>query len=309
MKSPLALAALASALALSGCASTPSAVTSGPLRETRVDLRHSGQVAVVAFSSATEINVLMPSNKAEAVRHATDGFQFLNGLEARAIAATFGYPLAGPAFFSVPVVVPALAAVVGGVDALQSWVRAEPEHKLAPARDALQAAVAGIRLETLVRDRLLTELRGETKQPLVLIDDATLRELDPRLSERAWRNDAGLSQKARRALAARGLQRVLEIKVHAPALVAPSPLNRDLALNAQVRVRLVSVPDGTELYRRETNYFGTAHPYPDWTANGAALVRTEIERCLDTATLRAAGGLVHHRVSPLSLAQFAVTTD
>lgn len=308
MKNAFVLLASASALAFSGCASTPSTVTSGPLVETRVDLRHSGRVAVVAFSSAAEVNVMMPSNKTEAVRDATDGFQLLSGPEAISIAAAFGYPLAGAAFFTVPVVVPAIAAVASSIDTLQSWIRAEPEHKLAPTREALQAAVAGIRLETLVRDRLLTELRGETKQPLVLIDDATLREIDPRLSERAWRNDAGLSTKARQALAARGLHRVLEIKVHAPALVAPSPLSRDLALNAQVRVRLVTVPEGIELYRRESNYFGTARPYPEWAANGAALVRTELARCLDATTEKTAPGLVHHRSATPARGQLAVVT-
>lgn len=308
MNNALALLASASALVFSGCVSTPSFVTSGPLLETRVDLRHAGRVAVVAFSSAAEVNVVMPSNKTEAVRQATDGFQFLSGIEAQSIAASFGYPLAGPALFSVPVVVPAIAATVGGVDALQSWVRAESEHQLAPSRAALQAAVAGIRLETLVRDRLLSELRGETKQPLVLIDDATLREIDPRLAERAWRNDAGLSTKARQALAARGLHRVLEIKVHAPALVAPSPLSRDLALNAQVRVRLVSLPDGIELYRRESNYFGTARPYPEWAVHGATLVRAELENCVATATMKTSAGLVHPRSPRPTHGQLALAT-
>lgn len=308
MKNPLALLASASALAFSGCVSTPSTVTSGPLLETRVDLRHSGRVAVVAFSNAAEVNVLMPSNKTGAVRHATDGFQLLSSPEAISIAASFGYPLAGAAFFTVPVVVPTIAAVASSIDTLQSWIRAEPEHKLAPSREALQAAVAGIRLEALVRDRLLAELRGETQQPLVLIDDATLREIDPRLSERAWRNDAGLNAKARQALAARGLQRVLEIKVHAPALVAPSPLSRNLALNAQVRVRLVSLPDGIELYRRESNYFGEARPYTEWAAHGAALVRTELARCLDAATEKTAPGLVHHRSASPARGQLAVVT-
>lgn len=309
MKSALALLASASSLFFSGCVSTPpSTVTSGPLLETRVDLRHSGRLAVVAFSSAAEVNVLMPSNKTEAVRHATDGFRLLSGPEAATIAASLGYPLAGPAFFTVPVVVPVIAAVVGGIDTLQSWARAEPEHKLAPSREALQAAVAGIRLETLVRDRLLTELRGETRQPLVLIDDATLRAIDPRLAERAWRNDAGLSLKARQALAARGLHRVLEIKVHAPALVAPSPRSRDLALNAHVRVRLVSLPDGIELYRREANHFGAARPYTEWAAHGAALVRTELARCLDAATEKTASGLVHHRSAAPARGQLAIVT-
>lgn len=309
MKNAIVLLACASSLVFSGCVSTPpSTVTSGPLVETRVDLRHSGRVAVVAFSSAAEVNVLMPSNKSEAVRHATDGFQLMAARDAATVAAMFGYPLAGPAFFTIPVVVPTIAAVAGGIDTLQSWVRAESEHNLAPSREALQAAVAGVRLETLVRDRILAELRGETKQPLVLIDDATLREINPRLSERAWRNDAGLSLKARQALAARGLHRVLEIKVHAPALVAPSPLDRDLALSAQVRVRLVTVPEGIELYRRETNYFGAARPYPEWAANGAALVRAELGRCIDTATVKATDGLVHHRAAKPAAVQFAVAS-
>ncbi len=309
MKNALTLLSSASALVFSGCVSTPpSTVTSGPLVETRVDLRQSGRVAVVAFSSAAQVNILMPANKTEAVRHASDSFRLLSGPEVATIPASLGYPLAGPAFFTFPIVVPAFAAVAGSIDTLQSWARAEPEHKLAPTREALQAAVAGIRLETLVRDRMLTELRGETKQPLVLIDDANLREIDPRLSERAWRNDAGLSTKARQALAARGLHRVLEIKVHAPALVAPSPLDRDLALTAQVRVRLVSLPDGRELYRREANYFGTPRPYTEWAAHGAALVSAELARCLDATTEKTAPGLVHLRSAPAAPAQFAVAT-
>lgn len=75
-----------------------------------------------------------------------------------------------------------------------------------------------------------------------------------------------------------------------------------------MRVRLVSLPDGIELYRRETNYFGETHPYPEWAARGAALVRTEIARCIDAATEKTTPGLVHHRPPASTHGQFAVVT-
>ena len=278
------------AVSFSGC-SSPSQFR--PLTETRVTLNQPGRIGVVAFSSASEINVVMPVNKQEATRAASASIRFMTTADFKSWApGTGGDPLYAAILLTLPVTFPIISAVTGSVNLAQSWVRAENESQLAPSRDILQNAVAGVRLETRERDRILAALQAETNQPFTVIDDATLRAVDPTLGERAWHNAAGLNAKARTALARRGLDRVLEIRVHAPALIARSSFDQHLALNTQVRVRLVSLPDGKELYCRDANFFGAPRPYSEWSAGGAALVHAEIEHCIETTSRIGMEGLL-----------------
>ncbi len=86
--------------------------------------------------------------------------------------------------------------------------------------------------------------------------------------------------------------------MHAPALGAPSALSPDLTLSAQVRVRLVSLPAGTELYRRESSYFSARRPYPEWARDGGALVHEEILRCVEESVRHGTSGFGPARPGP-----------
>lgn len=264
-----------------------------PLPETELDLAEiRGRMGVVAFSSAAEVSLVMPARPAEAARDATDAIRLMTESEFRGLARTMSdVPLGGAATLGTALLFPAIAALTGATNAAQSWLRAPRASEVEPSREALQAAVAGVQLEILVRDEIIAALEGKTRHPLRVIERATLHRIDPGLKQRAWRNDAGLSTKARQALCNRGLQRLLEVRVHAPALVARDSLSSELVLSAQVRVRILTLPQGMELYRRELKFFSETHPHAQWAANGGARVRDEIMRCVTTTSQLGIAGL------------------
>lgn len=292
---PVPFLALLTAGSFAGCANGPAA---RPLRERLLVPAQLGPAAVVSFSNADTIAVVMPQNRQEAATRALDSARFLKDRDLATVGRAFaGVPLGGAVALAVPVLTPVLTTVSAGAEAAYNYVAAEPESRLAPPRAALITATEHLPLERQLREHLADVLATQSPLRLVAVDESLVRHAEPRLREHAWRHDAAIGTKTLVALQQRGIRTAIELRLQSPALIGATPLSPELAFTARIRLRLVDVATGQELYRDSFEYRGEARPYPTWAADDGALLIEETRRCVAAAGSRAVNGIAARSVA------------
>ena len=75
---------------------------------------------------------------------------------------------------------------------------------------------------------------------------------------------------------------MLEIKSYQPGLLGPETMNPRLAVNVDVRVRLLDAATGREIYYDYLQYRGPKRQFAEWAANNAEPLRDELASCCRT---------------------------
>jgi hypothetical protein len=225
-----------------------------------------GRVGVVSGRFVPATQVQRPS--AGRVRSAAAG---------AAAGALAGVAVVGPAFVHVrcsgdgcglaAVVLLGIlvgAATIGAVTgAVSGAVSAESAPKAREAEVALQYALAELRIQEALRDRLATVARDEARLDLTPV--AHLGPADP---------DEDVDY---RPLAAQGLDTILEASVTRLGLIGDRDGNPPLALSLTTRIRVIRSEDGAELYRQELRRRKESRRFVDWAANDARAFREAMD--------------------------------
>ena len=250
-------AALAAAATFSGCATAP--VLLPPESELR---DHFGKIAVVALTDSHRIRYQVPDSKAE-IAAERESFEVVTPcMVAQKEAEIFGpailvEPRAPWAWAAGAVAYTSPAVIMGGAPLWQELRRAygltiaDSAAEIAAARFTMDAAVAGVRFERLLRDRLVADLNQKAPAAAVV---SSLRDTDT----------------------------VLELMVYEPNISSSSGegINPGLALHLGLRVRLLDARFGRELYYDYLDYRGPKHTFVNWAADDAHVFHAELERSL-----------------------------
>ncbi len=243
----LAALAVATALSFSGCTTTP--VLRPPTDKLRDNL---GRVAVVALTNSPRIRYQVPDSKAD-VAAESQSFELVTP---RMVVAKTGpaYSQADALVIgSLAIATPLL--VMGGAPLAQEIRRAyglaaaDSAAAVAAARVTMDAAVAPVRFEQELRERVSSELKQKT----------ALTTLAP---------------------SPRTADTLLELMVYEPSVSGREGINPGLRLSLGLRVRLIDARSGRELYYDYLDYRGPKHTLVTWAAHDARLFREEIDRCL-----------------------------
>ena len=156
------------------------------------------------------------------------------------------------------------AATIGAVTgAVSGAVSAESAPKAREAEVALRFALAELRIQEALRDRLVTIARDEAGLDLTPV--ATPGPADP---------DEDVDY---RPLAAHGLDTILETSVTRLGLIGDRGGNLPLSLSLTTRIRVIRSEDGAELYRQELRRRKGSRRFVDWAANDARAFREEMD--------------------------------
>jgi hypothetical protein len=90
-------------------------------------------------------------------------------------------------------------------------------------------------------------------------------------------------------LASQGIDTLLEIQLLYPALNGEGTMNPPMVFSTEVRVRLMRVRDGDDLYSFSMKYRSSERKFTDWAANNARGLHDE----LDQFSQVAAATIVH----------------
>ena len=167
------------------------------------------------------------------------------------------------------------AATVGAVTgAVVGAVTAESAAKVHDAEAALTHALAELKIQETLRDRLVTLARDDTRLALVPGGDVGPTDSDLAVDYRP--------------LAAQGMDTLLEVSVIRLGLTGDRRDNPLLALSMTTRIRLIRSGDGAELYREELDHRSGSRKFVEWAANDAKAFR----EALDAAYTDVSGAIV-----------------
>jgi hypothetical protein len=145
--------------------------------------------------------------------------------------------------------------VLGGTPVWQEARRivcrlaADSAERVATARTTMDTAVADVRFEEQLRNRLAAELTQKA----------------PAVPQVPYRRDA---------------RTILEIMAYEPSITGREGTNPGLALHLGLRVRLLAARTQAELYYDYLDYRSATHTLVEWAADDARIFRAELERCL-----------------------------
>ena len=156
------------------------------------------------------------------------------------------------------------AATVGAVTgAVVGAVTAESAATVHDAEAALTHALAELKIQETLRDRLVTIARDDTGLALEPGGDVGPAEEDTAVDYRP--------------LATQGMDTILEVSVTRLGLTGDRRVNPLLALSMTTRIRLVRSGDGAELYHQELDHRKGSRKFVEWAANDAAAFREAME--------------------------------
>jgi hypothetical protein len=156
------------------------------------------------------------------------------------------------------------AATVGAVTgAVMGAVTAESTAKVHDAEAALAHALAELKIQETLGDRLVTIARDDTRLALVPGGDVGPTESDMAVDYRP--------------LAAQGMDTVLEVSVIRLGLTGDRSVNPPLALSMTARIRLIRIGDGAELYQEELDRRSGSRKFVEWAANDAEAFRDAMD--------------------------------
>lgn len=269
---------LASVAVFTGCQSHPVRAPFGAHQDV-------GRLAVVTFSNAPKVSFQVPGGRGEIWREPVAlEFGPPSGDALRAVVA-YTAPH-GPQAIAVgtvavglsPLVLAGTAVAAHEVRRFYGAVVADSDGAVARARAALaQASPAGDFERRLGASVLAHARRARpATRPLALA-----RPVLPLSASRKGQVSPGhVTEADYSGLAARGIDTVLEIKIHEPRLSGADRINPALALSFHARVRIVSARDGRELYYDYLEYRGEGRTFVAWAEHDARAFRAEIDRAV-----------------------------
>jgi hypothetical protein len=155
------------------------------------------------------------------------------------------------------------AATVGAVTgAVIGAVTTESALKAREAEVALQYALAELKIQETLRNRLVTIARDEAQ-----VEFAEVADPSP--------TDPGVDVDYR-PLAEQGIDTILEVSVTRLGLIGEGSANPPLALSTTTRIRLIRTKDGAELYHQELTHRSGSRKFVEWAADDARAFREAI---------------------------------
>lgn len=200
---------------------------------------------------------------------------------------------------AIPLTIPAGAIIGAPIGAVVGASRAEPAADLQAKQVALETAFAdlGPQLHTMLRERVVVLGRDRASRALRPLPDHGPSAVIERVDYRA--------------LAAREVTTVLEVRVVGFGLFGEPGIRPPVSCLLAIRTRLVRTSDGRTLYEATMAYRGPTRPLDEWLADGAAPFREEAraavgwsaEQIVDQVFLRVASpeGVLRVRVKPATL--------
>ncbi|MDP3071492.1 MAG: hypothetical protein Q8N18_14470 [Opitutaceae bacterium] len=237
---------------------TLSACTTAPvLRPPPAKLRDSlGGIAVVALTNSSRIRYQVPDSKAD-IAAENQSFELVTPRmivgNVRGLGGGPEAAIVGAVAFTTPLLVMGGAPLAQEIRRAYGLVVADSAAAVATARTMMDTAIAPVRFEQLLRERLISELKQ--KSP------ATTLAASPRDAET-----------------------LLELMVYEPNVSGREGINPGLRLSLGLRVRLVDARKGQELYYDYLDYRGAKHTLVKWAADDAREFHDEIARCLARLT-------------------------
>jgi len=248
---------LALLLVQGGCATVPRSLPSPLAPEARAQL---GRVGIVSGRFVPAIDVQRPTTGrgSAAVRGAT--------LAAGSVVAPFSalaVSCSGRECGLVAIVMLGVLIGVATVGAVVGAATAEPAAQVQDAEAALTRALAELKIQEALRDRLVTLARDDTGLVLVPGGDVGPTESDMAVDYRP--------------LAAQGMDTIIEVSVIRLGLTGDRGVNPALALSMAARIRLVRGADGAELYHQELIHRSGSWKFVEWAANDAEAFREAMD--------------------------------
>jgi hypothetical protein len=156
-------------------------------------------------------------------------------------------------------------ATVGALTgAVVGAATAESAAQVHDAEAALTRALAELKIQEALRDRIVTIAGEDTHLVLVPGGDVGPTESDMAVDYRP--------------LAAQGLDTILEVSVIRLGLTGDRRrVNPPLALSIAARIRLLRSGDGAELYHQELNHRSGSRKFVEWAANDAEAFREAMD--------------------------------
>lgn len=158
----------------------------------------------------------------------------------------------------------ALAPVVALGGAVYGAVAAESAATVEESEAALQNALANLRIQEALRDRVLQVAKQQTRHHFVLLASAFDEEV------------------SYSSLAGEGIDTIIELSAPmlAIGLFSGKGINPPLPLFLGACTRLVRVADGAELYSSGWVYRSRTRKFVEWAANNAQPFRDELDRAV-----------------------------
>ncbi len=246
-KAPLLALAVVTVISFSGCTTAP--VLRPPTAKLRDNL---GRVAVVALTDAPRIRYQVPDSRAD-IAAEKQSFELVTPKMVVGNAHGMGggpeAAIVGAVALTTPLLVMGGAPLAQEIRRAYGLVVADSAAVVAAARVTMDAAVAPVRFEQQLRERLTLDLKEKTALTTL-------------------------------AASPRAADTLLELMVYEPNVSGREGINPGLRLSLGLRVRLIDARSGRELYYDYLDYRGTKHTLVTWAANDARLFRAEIDRCL-----------------------------
>ncbi len=252
---------LALLLAQGGCATVSRPLPHPLPPETRAQL---GRIGIVAGGFVPAIDVERPTagKGSAAARGALQGA----GVALYPFSTLFVTCSGRDCGFVVVVILGVLigAATVGAVTgAVVGAVSAESAAKVRDAEAALTRALAELRIQETLRDRVVTIAREDARLALLPGGDVGPTESDMAVDYRP--------------LAAQDMDTILEVSVIRLGLTGDRRVNPRLALSLTTRVRLIQSGNGAELYQQELDHRSGSRKFVEWAANDAKAFREAMD--------------------------------
>ena len=275
------IVAVAITSVLAGCVSSSLDYPVAPDRRPEV-----GQVAVVAFANApfrvqrpyTKTEIMQEPQSLELISPSAETYR-----DVIVQAAQFGPQAIGAATAAVaasPFVLVGTAAVAHEVRRVYGAVIADTDQAVAKADATFARVLQNGEFERRLGDTVRATLPQPANGAAV---DAPERLVAPRdsMPVRTYDSPGMTAESDYSHLSTRGIDTVLELKVHEPQLTGSESINPGLGFSVHVRARLISTRTGRELYYDYLEFQGERRTFVQWAADDARAFRGEINRAID----------------------------
>lgn len=250
-----------------GCASKRSTFGLHPSEEARKQL---GAIGLVGARFPPETNFRTPAKGsiAGAARGAAEGFAV--GAGSTAVSGVYAGAAAPPPLGLI--ILGALIAlggaigmVVGGVEGA---LTAPPTATVQEAEAVLREALTALKVQEELQMHVLRAMQDDTSHPVVFLPTH-----GPAVSE---------EELGYQALAAEGLETILEVSVSKLGLAGGFGGNPSLGVFMTARARLVRTRDAITLHDATVEYRSRRRKFTEWAENDAQLFLAELKRSYRT---------------------------
>jgi hypothetical protein len=247
-----------------------------------------GRVRVISTGTIPAFTWQCPLPKSEAAWELGTSAAHL-GLGEENFRALLGVPYLNLASLAVAGPVSMVGAVIGEAKGVS-------DAKFSRSDAALRQAKPGLNIQESLRQRVCELLQEKTAHPVVLVKKpfpAGLEEDFSRMScvmagTLAWLPPG---QTARDYLVSQGVDTVLEVQLLDPGLRGKEGINPSLQLCVELRASLIRVSDERVLHGWSMDYRSESRKFVEWARNDAELLRNELQKFYEAASLEIAGQL------------------